>query len=99
MDVIPSFLNVGSLFWSAAPVTPSPRTGHNDLIAFLSVAQQHNVDILPISWQSALQPLGAGAQTEVSQSYQNLEKSFAFKRPNSQALPASIFTAAISEVL
>jgi Protein tyrosine and serine/threonine kinase len=53
---------------------------HYDLISFLSLAQKHKVDFLPITWQSALGALGKGGTANVSQSMINIETSFAFKR-------------------
>jgi len=55
-----------------------------DLLSFLETAQYNGVDLLAITWQSALDILGAGATAEVRQSLVNLQMSFAFKRPISR---------------
>ena len=98
MESFPSFLKDGSSFWSAAPLTSSMKTAHHDLLAFLSVAQKCNVDMLHISWQPSLQSLGGGIQTEISQSLLDLRTGFAFKRTNGQASPDAKFRTLISEV-
>lgn len=51
-----------------------------DLISFLEACQNLNIDLLPISWQPALDALGVGGQAEVRQSLVNLAMSFAFSR-------------------
>jgi hypothetical protein len=53
---------------------------HYDFISFLAMAQRSNVDLLPITWQPALDSLGRGATAEISQSLVSLQMSFAFKR-------------------
>jgi hypothetical protein len=53
-------------------------------LSFLETAQYNGVDLLAITWQSALDILGAGATAEVRQSLVNLQMSFAFKRPISR---------------
>jgi hypothetical protein len=55
-----------------------------DLLSFLEAMQQNGVDLLAITWQSALDILGAGATAEVRQALVNLQMSFAFKRPISR---------------
>ena len=52
----------------------------NDLIAFLSIVQNCDVDYLPITWQPALGTLGAGGSGTISQSTFMTEKPLAFKR-------------------
>jgi len=54
----------------------------NDLIAFLAIVQQCNVDYLPITWQPGLDDLGQGATGTISQSEVIKDLSFAFKRYN-----------------
>jgi len=54
----------------------------NDLIAFLAIVQQYNVDYLPITWQPGLDDLGQGATGTISQSEVIKDLSFAFKRYN-----------------
>lgn len=57
------------------PVVDTPY----DLITFLDVVQRLQVAILPITWQTARQPVGAGATSEIKQALINLQTSFAFK--------------------
>jgi hypothetical protein len=52
----------------------------SDLIAFLSIVQKCKVDYLPISWQSALDNLGEGGSSTVSQSTFTTDIPLAFKR-------------------
>lgn len=98
----PSFLKDGSSYWSAAPLTSLltdiHHNIHNDIISFLCILQQHNVNILPILWQSGLQDLGSGAQSVVSQSIQNAQRSFAFKRSHGRSVPGDVFRVFSSEV-
>lgn len=97
-----SFLKDDSSYWSAAPLTSlltdTHHNIHDDIIRFLFILQQYNVNILPISWQSGLQVLGSGAQSVVSQSIQNAQRSFAFKRSHSRSVPEDMFRAFSSEV-
>jgi len=51
-----------------------------DFISVLAVAQNLDVDFLPITWQPALEIVGEGATAEIRQSLINLQVSFAFKR-------------------
>jgi len=53
---------------------------HGDLVAFLSIVQKCNVDVLPITWQPALSNLGQGSTGTISQSTFNKEMPLAFKR-------------------
>ncbi len=53
---------------------------HHDLIDFLGLAQFYEVDLLPITWQPALEGLGDGRTANVSQSLLNIQMSLAFKR-------------------
>lgn len=52
-----------------------------DFISILAVAQQFDVDFLPITWQPALEVVGEGATAEIRQSLINVQTTFAFKRP------------------
>ena len=99
MEAFPSFSKDASSYWSAAPLIQPSVDGHNDLIAFLSLLRQCNVNILPISWQAGLPDLGSGAQSVVSQSLQNAQKSFAFKRAQSQSGQEAVFRVFSSEIL
>ena len=51
-----------------------------DLIDFLGLSQFYQVDLLPITWQPALESLGDGRTSNVSQSLLNIQMSLAFKR-------------------
>ena len=53
---------------------------HHDLIDFLRLTQFYQVDMLPITWQPALEALGDGRTSFVSQLYSNVQISLAFKR-------------------
>lgn len=50
-----------------------------DLITFLAVAQKMQVDILPITWQSAWNIVGRGATSTIYEALINSQTSFAFK--------------------
>jgi serine/threonine protein kinase len=50
-----------------------------DLITFLAVAQKLQVDILPITWQSARGMIGKGATSTIYEALINSQTSFAFK--------------------
>lgn len=51
-----------------------------DLVDFLTMAQAYEVDVLPMTWQPALESLGEGRTSDVSQSLLNIQMSLAFKR-------------------
>ena len=51
-----------------------------DFIAFVEFAQQTRVDFLPLTWQSALDPVAKGATAVVHQASLSAEISYAFKR-------------------
>jgi serine/threonine protein kinase len=51
-----------------------------DFIKFLTSIQELEVDILPITWQTTQQPIGAGGTSNVNEASQNVHRSFAFKR-------------------
>ena len=68
---------------------------HNkNLPYFLSVLQHLGVDILPITWQPALDELGRGKFTLVNQSLINIQMSLAFKRSGANSMYENL----ISEV-
>ena len=64
----------------SASTNRTNRVVQSDLIAFLSIVQNCNVDYLSITWQPALQTLGAGGSGTISQSTFMAEKPLAFKR-------------------
>jgi len=67
---------------------------HESLLYFLTVTQHYKIDIIPITWQSALDDLGRGAYAVVNQSMINAQLNFAFKRTDLDATYAIL----ISEV-
>jgi hypothetical protein len=73
-----------------------------DLLTFLAVVQKAQVDILPITWQSARQPIGAGNTSSVNEALITLQTSFAFKcvsdKQKRDKPEAKIFQAFISEI-
>jgi hypothetical protein len=50
-----------------------------DLITLLAAVQRAQVDILPITWQSARLPVGVGATSKINEAFVNLQTSLAFK--------------------
>lgn len=76
---------------------------HHDLITFLAVAQKMQVDILPITWQSARGPVGAGGTSQINEALINLQTSFIFKcvsNKQKRKFPkAKIFQTLISEIV
>lgn len=65
---------------SATVYRPAAQHADYGLIAILGLAQRLRIDLLPITWQTALGPVGEGGQAEVNQALINLQSSFAFKR-------------------
>ena len=53
---------------------------HQDFLYLLAIAQDREMDFLPIKWQPGPDRIGAGGTAEIRQSLINLEMSFAFKR-------------------
>lgn len=68
----------GSDFESAIPQKPLDRC---DLITFLGVAQKLRIQLLPVTWQPALDCIGQGATAEIREAIATIDFSFAFKRP------------------
>ena len=69
----------------------------DDFLAFISIAQKHNVDFIPTRWQPGFGLLGEGGYGRVNQSLVNLQFSFAFKRIRHSSEPNETFTEAITE--
>lgn len=67
------FSNVG-LF--RAPALP---TRHN-FLSFLATAQALGIEILPITWQSAIKEIGRGGTSRINQAPANITTSLAFKQ-------------------
>jgi serine/threonine protein kinase len=57
-----------------------PATAPCDVTTFLASLQEWKVDILPITWQAAQQPIGAGATSRIDEVSQTVHRSFVFKR-------------------
>ena len=51
-----------------------------DFITFLAVAQKLQIEFLPLTWQPALEHIGRGGTSQITQALINLQTSFAFKR-------------------
>ena len=51
-----------------------------EFLRCLGAAQHFNVDFLPITWQPALEIIGAGATARIHQALVNIQTDFAFKR-------------------
>ena len=83
----------------SASTSRTNRVVQSDLIAFLSIVQQYNVDYLPITWQPTLSTLGAGGSGTISQSTFISEKPLAFKRFHDSENPDGVFLSMMSEVL
>jgi hypothetical protein len=75
-----SFEISGRLFQTAAPAKCTQTETQCDFLAFLSIAQNLEIDFLPITWQPALDNIGQGGTARIPQALINLQMSFAFKR-------------------
>lgn len=83
---LPGFQRGDSTFYSAG-VEPRHGDLHDeegirswDLWYFLGILQHFRLDIIPISWQPALEELGRGNSAVVNQSQIHINLNFAFKR-------------------
>ena len=83
----------------SASTSRTNRIVQSDLIAFLSIVQECDVDYLPITWQPTLNTLGVGASGTISQSTFITEKPLAFKRFNDSENPNGGCLPMMSEVL
>lgn len=59
---------------------PQKLSEYCDFITFLGIAQSHQIDFLPITWQHGLENIGAGATGEIREALLDKNTSFAFKR-------------------
>ena len=89
----------GTLPRNSATPCRTNNVAQNDLIAFLSIVQNCNVDYLPITWQPALSSLGTGGSGTISQSTFIPEKPLAFKRFHDSENHDGGFLPMMSEVL
>lgn len=98
-----SFYKSGDLFQSAYPAKSTAKELPYNLLTFLSVVQWRGIDLLPITWEPALDSVGAGSTAEIRQSLINIQLSFAFKRVHLEKLSPSdkheAFDALTSEIL
>ena len=76
----PTFERRDSLFTSLQCKPPPQPGSHYDLLSLLSIADQLNIDLFPITWMAALGHLGKGAQGQVQQALIDVSTNFAFKR-------------------
>jgi hypothetical protein len=90
---------------SSAPVHTSTRNSHVDFISLLAIAQNLQIDFLPITWQPALDALGHGGTAEIRQLLVDVQRSLAFKRivqlrssQNHSAEGRNTYSALISEI-
>jgi hypothetical protein len=69
----------------ALPTQPDHNScldsAHLNFYCFLSIAQKHGVEFVPVAWEPGRDLLGLGATGRVDQSLINIETSLAFKRP------------------
>ena len=83
-SVSPLEVSASQTRWSYDPKARRPDSNEDnfryDFITFLETCQNLDIDFLPITWQPALDALGAGGQSEVRQSLVSLAISFAFNR-------------------
>ena len=80
----------------SASTSSTNHVVQSDLIAFLSIVQECDVDYLPITWQPALSTLGVGGSGTIRQSTFMTKKPLAFKQFHNSD---SGFLPMISEVL
>jgi hypothetical protein len=87
------------LFTRTSASTTRTNGEQNDLITFLSIVQNCNVDYLSITWQPALSTLGVGGSGTISQSTFLADMPLAFKRFHDEGDSDMDYLPLISEVL
>lgn len=104
------FVSIGGPCTTTISTLAEPAaTEHDyyDFISFLAVAQACDLNFLPMTWQPALEALGAGGTAQINQSLVNLRTSYAFKRTTlwndprnlyGSAKSREIFRALVSEI-
>ena len=98
--LLPSFINSTTGVHSAAPRNIDSTDLHLKLLPALALAQHYHIDLLPISWQPALETGLSGRTSKLSEALINLQLNLMFKRLQPHALnTAHTFKALISEVL
>lgn len=65
---------------SLTDITAAPSNLPGSLLSFLSIAQNLNIDFLPITWGPALNKVDRGGTSDIHQSLVNVETTFAYKR-------------------
>lgn len=94
----PDTLITSNIFTRTSSSPTSTRDPHDDLISCLAVVQRLGVDLLPCTWQPALDPLGVGGTAEMRQLLINLQMSFAFKCFTPSMPEESRYRVLISEI-
>src|SRR6266536_3660588 len=77
---LPFFIRAGKVVQCSAPTDANDRDFHFDLLSFISIAEELEVDFVKITWQPALGELGTGATSTVQQAQVDAEFNLAFKR-------------------
>jgi len=80
----------------------SGQSSECDLITFLGVVQSMEIDILPLTWQPALDLAGEGGTSRVTQSIINIQTNFVFKcvsdKQRQKYSESDIFQSIINEI-
>jgi hypothetical protein len=77
---LPFFLRAGNLAQSSTADPTTNKDFHLDLLSFLSIAREFEVDIIKVTWQPSLGQLGHGATSAIEQAQIDAELNLAFKR-------------------
>ena len=81
-----SYYSNSTGYQSAVGGTPESQLSHCDFVSFLANVQCEGIDILPITWQPALENVGEGGTAQINQSMINARLNFIFKRTNLSSL-------------
>lgn len=81
-----SYYSDSRAYQNAVSATKESPLSHCDLVSFLANAQCEGVDILPVTWQPALENVGEGGTAQINQSIINARLNFVFKRTNVSSL-------------
>lgn len=79
-----TLLNYRFLSESALASAGSQPDDDLDMIKFLAVVEALNIEVLPITWQAAREPIGWGATSQVTEAQATVQTSFAFKRASEE---------------
>ena len=77
LDSLISFTSLGKIFQSATLASATATDTSYDFLTFLGIAQNLNLEFLPISHDIGQANIGQGGTAEISQSPINLETAFA----------------------